>query len=272
MPDAPAYSRTLVSYIDILGFAQMIERSREDAAEIGKLRDRLTAMRRVATENSKHRNSSGENINVAFDSFSFSDLVVRCTTLGDHPPWFILLMAELHYLAAGQSSLASEGVLVRGGISMGELFMNPEKTTVFGPAFVRSYKLESQQAIYPRILVDREVVFEAEKAAVWALLDGIVRQAEDGAYFLDYLYGTLTTKWDPPMSQDVMRSLIGRHRRTIDAAIGDKIQAKDESFKQKYRWLALYHNNAVKRLVERLGPEAFGDAPSLYVSEERLRF
>jgi hypothetical protein len=39
---ANSYSKTLVSYIDILGFAKMIERSRTDPAEIERLRNRLS--------------------------------------------------------------------------------------------------------------------------------------------------------------------------------------------------------------------------------------
>jgi hypothetical protein len=267
-----SYKKTLVSYVDILGFSAMIEKSRKDPAEIANLRDRLTAMRRVAFENSEHRNSSGERIKVVFDSFSFSDLVVRCTGIGDELPWFILLNAELHYLATRQISLAAEGVLIRGGISMGDLFINPEKTTVFGPAFVRSYELESEQAIYPRIVVDRELVFEAKKENAWPLLRDLLLHGEDGTYFLDYLSGTLATKWDPPMNQAAREVLIGGHRRTIETNIRNNAKNKDERFKQKYRWLALYHNEVVKKLVDRPDAEQFSNAPELLISEDCLTF
>ena len=267
--ETASYEQALVTYIDILGFSDMIEESRKNRAEIAKLRERLTAMRRVADENTEHRNASGERINVLFDSMSFSDLVVRCTKIRDEPPWFILLMGELHYLATRQAALAAEGVLIRGGISRGDLLITPEKTSVFGPALVRSYKLERELAIYPRIAVDQELATETRKIGL-KLLHDLIRRGEDGTYFLDYLYAALATRWEPPMPRNAREGLVEGHRRTIEAAIHNYAMQKDERLRQKHMWLALYHNETVKRLAEQLGAEQFGDTARFLISEDIL--
>lgn len=266
---AASYEKTLVSYVDTLGFSAMIENSRQNAAEISKLRNRLAAMKQVATENTEHRRASGEKIDVRFSSFSFSDLVVRCTRIGAEPPWFILLLGELHYLASRQLSLAAEGVLLRGAVTMGDLLVDASQNVVFGPALVRAYELERRQAIYPRIVVDGELVLEATKSFRNAFNE-LIRRADDGTYFLDYLSGLLALRLDPPMKLVAREGLVRDHRRTIEAALHDATVRKDESVIQKYRWLSLYHNAAVRRLEERLGIEEFRAAPDLLVPEDAL--
>lgn len=264
-----AYVKTLVSYIDILGFSSMVDRSRREPSEIAKLSDRLTAMKRVANENTEHRRASGEKIEVIFNSFSFSDLVVRCTQIGGEPPWFILLMAELHYLASRQVMLAEEGVLVRGSITTGSLLVDPDENLVFGPALSRSYELESKKAIYPRIVIDQELGREAMKS-VPLLFDNLIHRGEDGTFFLDYLCTILTAQLNPPMAADRRARHVRDHGVMIERALRDPATHRDESLKQKYTWLALYHNAAARRIEERLGADQFRAAPELLVSESAL--
>jgi len=266
---ASRYAKTLVSYVDTLGFSLMVERSCRDATEIAKLSDRLAAMKRVARENTEHRKASGEKLDVGFSSFSFSDLVVRCTRIGDQPPWFILLMGELHYLASRQANLAAEGVLIRGGVTMGDLLTDPNENLVFGPALVRSYELENKRAIYPRIVIDRELAREATKT-VRNLFDTLILRGEDGTFFLDYLCGILTLQLTPPMAPDVRDRLVRDHRQTIARALRDPATRRDESLVQKYTWLALYHNEALGRIQERLGADQFKAGPELSVSENAI--
>lgn len=208
---------------------------------------------------------------VGFNSFSFSDLVVRCTEIGVEPSWFILLMGELHYLAARQVGLAAEGVLLRGAVSMGDLLVDPAESLVFGPALVRSYDLERKQAVYPRIVIDRNLALDANKTFQNAF-ENLIRRADDGTYFLDYLCGLLTVQFDPPVAADVRERIVRDHRKTIEVALNDTSVRKDESIIQKYRWLALYHNAAVHRLRQRLGVDKFSGGAEFLIPEEALSF
>jgi hypothetical protein len=47
------------------------------------------------------------------------------------------------------------GLLIRGAITIGDIVH--DDSIVFGPALNRAYELESQQAIYPRIILDPDV-------------------------------------------------------------------------------------------------------------------
>lgn len=265
-----SYTKTLVSYVDTLGFSAMVERSRRDATEITKLSGRLAAMKRVAKENTEHRRASGERIEVVFNSFSFSDLIVRCTEIGQEPPWFALLMGELHYLSSRQATLAgADGVLMRGGVTMGQLFADPQENLVFGPALIRAYELEQNQATYPRIVIDPELAAEATKSFK-NMFDNLIRRGEDGIFFLDYLCGILTVNFTPAMTSEVRNHIVRGHRETIDRALGNRAIRTDESLNRKYTWLALYHNAAVRRIEERLGTDQFRATPELLVAETAL--
>ena len=82
--------------------------------------------------------------------------------------------------------------LIRGGITIGDLYI--DDTFVLGPGLIDAYKLESQNAKFPRIIVDERY---AEKAisymnnAYLRINEGkgkcAIIKDDDGVYFLDYL-------------------------------------------------------------------------------------
>lgn len=277
MPDtpAPAYSKALVSYIDILGFAALIEKSRQDPSQIAVLLDLVVAMKTIASMGGPVHRRADDQVERIFDSVNFSDLTVRATRVVDDARVGHIVDWELFYLAEHQFSFASQGVLMRGGISIGSLFVGSEKDVVFGPALVKSYKLESEYAVYPRIVIDRDLIADAESHGYIEQFRDYVQRGEDGAYFIDYLFGVSLTDFmfsEPGKAE----ANIEAHRRMIEGVIAGDIRQRDERIKQKYIWLALYHNSAVKRLVKRredlFGPGTFGRLADLMIPEELLNF
>ena len=60
-----------------------------------------------------------------------------------------------------------EGVLIRGGMCIGEMLVADEGI-VFGPGLVKAYDLESKYAVHPRIVIDRDLINDAEQQAILA--------------------------------------------------------------------------------------------------------
>lgn len=50
----------------------------------------------------------------------------------------------------------SQGFLVRGGLSVGELYHKDQ--IVFGSALVKAYEIENKEAIFPRVLIDSSLI------------------------------------------------------------------------------------------------------------------
>jgi hypothetical protein len=272
MNDFPSeiYNRTLISYIDILGFADLIKASRGEKSKIAKIANLLTTMRKRSAEGGRiHRRPDGEKETI-FHSFNFSDLTVRTTrvpnnsNVADYVDW------ELFYLAETQLSLATDGFLIRGGICIDDAFVEPLGAVVFGPGLVKAYKLESQYAVFPRIAIDRDLIAEADTRGYKAYWEDYIRQGEDGAYFLDYLFGCSVTGFTVSDAPDP-KPRIEAHRKMIQEALENTFQDKDERVKQKYMWLGLYHNSTVKGLGSRFETRLSGKSAEFLVPEKLLR-
>lgn len=86
-----------------------------------------------------------------------------------------LIIKSLAYLI---SKLASANFFVRGGVSIGKMFH--KSNMFFGPAFLESYKLESEIAVYPRVILSNEVSNFVNKMPY-------IKVAEDGVSYIDWI-------------------------------------------------------------------------------------
>lgn len=79
--------------------------------------------------------------------------------------------------------LDTMGVLVRGGFTVGELYI--DSMMVWGSALVDAYNLESGTALYPRIVVDPD--FYQSGTCRTMVENGAFALDDDGLYYLDYI-------------------------------------------------------------------------------------
>lgn len=116
-------------------------------------------------------------------------------------------------LVRAQTNLIAQGVLVRGGISHGEV--HHDGGVVFSPAFVRAYDLESQFANFPRIVLGPELFQGLRsdprmRAEHHDLEDEIhyqsqlLRRGDDGFWFIDYLFAARHELDEPAEYPDLL--------------------------------------------------------------------
>jgi len=98
-----------------------------------------------------------------------------------------------------------------------------------------------------------------------------IQRGEDGAYFLDYIFGPALAELLVSGASHTLAQLEA-HAKMIESFIGDNIRDKDERLKQKYIWLALYHNSAIERLQDRLAGQLPAKLARLLISETMLHF
>jgi hypothetical protein len=255
-----------VSYVDILGFADLIGKSRTDASQVGKIANLLSTLKERSSGWSRiHRTSSGEPESI-FSSFDFSDHIVRCTRVAAGANVFELLESELFFLGDLQLSVAERGALVRGSVSEGEVFFNINSSLIFGPALVRAYELERNHAVYPRIIVDRNLIAEAREVGDHLNWRNYLLQGEDGVDFLDYLFDWSQTGFTIPDAPDP-KARIRAHRTMIIGGIGEK---PNERAMRKLMWLGRYHNSTIRRLMVPFGNQFLADDLSKYLIPDEL--
>ncbi len=265
-PSMAEYAQAVVTFVDILGFSDLIQDSR---GETNKNPERVDKILRVLKELKRASNltsritfdDEGNESSLLFAD-NFSDCLVRSTPI-DYPADAIEAMeAEVLLLASIQAAVTTkEDILIRGGMSMGELYRDKKGEFLFGPAFVDAYKLE-KTAVVPRIVIDQEIVnsmtqYESD------LLNNYVKQDSDGVAFVDYLHGAYSDfgRW-PITGVDDRNEMISDHKASVERK-SIELQSKSIDVRLKAHWMALYHNQVIERLIT--------DTPSLRAHIDQFR-
>lgn len=134
------YKEKIVIFLDVLGFSNLVYS--EDNLVLEKYFDY------VKSNLSKHLNEKGFNFVIISDS-----IVISGEKNKENLSELIYIMSKIQY------QLLLRGVLIRGGLSFGNLHINKTNNIIVGPGLINAYKLEGE-AKYPRIIIDRKVIPE----------------------------------------------------------------------------------------------------------------
>ena len=104
-----------------------------------------------------------------------------------------------------QIGLVIRGILCRGAVAQGKLIHTP--TLLFGPAMVDAYLLESQAALYPRVILDESIIKAGTQAHARHHLPrheqdsimSMLRKDTDGMYYINYVTGAQSELDDPEL-------------------------------------------------------------------------
>ncbi len=244
------YQKSIITFIDILGFKEIVNSRSSD--QVDKILDTL---------NDFTANEPDDDDEFEPQTLSFSDSIIRVRHLESeeniaYPIGH--LFHEVNALVHAQVDLINNGVLIRGGISIGEAKVSQNR--IFGPGFVAAYELESKYANYPRIILSPElvnsvgddvlVVNEAHSAEEEReYLKTQLAQGDDGIWFVDYLRAA-EHELDSP---EFYPELLVKHKNLI-VSQGEKHKSLS-NVSLKYLWLANYHNKTVS-----LKPESYFEA------------
>lgn len=193
--------------LDVLAYRQLLDRDRES----GRLdfQNKLSDALRIF-----------ESVNEAvFRSQAISDTII--ITCGDHShfPEFLELLRSVFV------AFLRQGLLVRGGIAYSRHFQSNHLT--YSHAVAKAYELESIVAVYPRIVLDKNVVDMYEVGTdLPPIRSRNLICVENGVFFLNVL-----TRDNWPEVYDCASRIYQTHRDTISS---------DESVISKYIRLERY--------------------------------
>jgi hypothetical protein len=228
------YRQQVVTFLDIMGFRNIV--GMKTADEISEMLDRTLASAAAPSVAGKADTSV----------ISFSDSIIRARPCANDLA--AAFFHEVGELARAQWTLMNKGILVRGGITAGQVLVRPDRA--FGPAFVKAYDLESSWAKGPRILVDPEIVMALRAQAKANGKDGLTlisRAREllahdaDGLWFVDYIKVAL----EFATLSDHRAAMLAHRDEIMRVANGLK---PSSPVLPKYLWLIRYFNESAKKL------------------------
>lgn len=244
------YETCIVTFIDILGFRDIV--AKHSADEILAM---LTLFRKTTEI------SETSQVKPEVDYYAFSDSIVRVRRIFDAA--METIGVEANDIGLAQLDLMHRGVLIRGGLTIGQVHSDGQR--IFGPGMIRAYDLESKDAIAPRVLIDPEI---SKAVGMSKLISSRNRSGSMGnmisnplndGVIIDYL-SVAVDELDE--DADVFETL-RRHKEVVE--VGLIAAAGNERVRAKYEWLFRYHNQFVMATYSMI------DARSLLVEEGLTR-
>ena len=258
-----------VAFIDILGFSKMVTK------DIDKV---VLALRYVRLfRDSYCRLPSVDYIgeggieDILPEATMFSDSIVLSHVINEDFDFysFVLFIAEL------QMALLKEGITIRGGVEIGNLYH--DASFVFGDGLIAAYKLESKYAIYPRILVGERLLAKIEEQFEerfelelryngapknWREYENnnleYITTDKDGLKFINYLrYGlsvvdahnTRPREWD--IQNEIAEDFYEGTLKNIRGFVKSKLANDDLGVREKFIWLKNLYNRTLDIFVNR---------------------
>ncbi|MEZ5031888.1 MAG: hypothetical protein R2787_10850 [Saprospiraceae bacterium] len=238
MPIVQNYQQRVCLFLDILGFSEHVNKSvgknGDDIQE--KIHEIYSSISQIGN-NIRPFSYSNETRIIT----QFSDSIVVSFEISDDDA-FIKLLDDLNIIVL---NLINKEYLVRGGISLGKLVHT--NNIVFGPAINSAYELESNIAIYPRIIFDKELIEELTHPGNRLLKTLANNEFEssyywkedfDGKYYLNYLKGGQLIM-DPVDYHDIFLPKIRKYiMRNLNNRVSQKVRTK-------YGWLKSKFNEVI---------------------------
>jgi hypothetical protein len=224
------YEDRVVCFIDILGFATLVRNTimRDgscDEAKVTALADALEVVRHFLDVD---RPQDRPSIEVT----QFSDSIVVSFPANTENGVFDALLSILWV----QVNLVLKGILCRGAIVRGQLIHTDR--LLFGPAMIDAYVLESKAALYPRVILNQEIITTGATAhashhhpqhEIESIMQ-IISKDSDGMYYINYITGAQSELDDPELDYPLY---LYKLREIIAAGLG----SSDPSVAIKYKWL-----------------------------------
>lgn len=225
------YSYGYVAFLDILGFSNLV-------LEESNLETVDNLLHFVNKFQYLFNTSPQLNLKVSF----FSDSIVLTTDMKKSEN-LGMIMAAIHI--AELFLYQNTGLYFRGGITKGKYYYS--NSTVFGPAIIRAYQLESK-AKYCRVMIDPEIIEEEKNNQQFDQAIELIKDF-DGYYYISNMVLNIRKK-----------TIVGQRPRIIEVFQSLSIY-KDEIISSvknnmctevvdKYIWRCVDFNRKLKNIED----------------------
>ena len=218
------YEKKLVAFVDILGFRNKTDVTEGDAKKPVHLM--LSQIRQYIR---MHNHTSIINIpNSHYYVFSDSSMLSAKKDDFDN---LIYIIAQLQFLTA------TNGFFLRGGLTYDYIY--DENEYFYGRGMNRAYEMESEEAKYPRIIVDTK-----EEINDYVKNNDYLIQDEDGKYYINFLKEVNCNAVRIKIDDLYCNYNYDRVRRNILRELYEN--DNNNKVKEKYIWIAKYFNEFLR--------------------------
>ena len=238
-------TKAIVLHSDILGFKKIIENAENDKAEetLNKLKRTLSESVSILKMFTEVEKPTGMKLNYKlfsdnlYASFSYEE--------GNLQSFSDAFLVAIIFARSYFSNMLSNKILVRGGISYGNDYY--DDSMIFSMGLVKAYTIETEKAIFPRIVIDNELINLIKKDLILpskmflTILNNSILKDQKDIYFinpnglaidfnseLDNIDGTVLDKIYIRQNMEFINEEVKKFDRNTDE--GEKIAAK-------YDWL-----------------------------------
>lgn len=208
----------IIAFLDLLGASKIMESDRSQEVLV-KIKEVFEFTRMIA-EVEYRENISDIEVTVFSDNITFARKIPQNPEeMNDEDCMKIVQFIIFISRFLGMS--IEKGLLFRGGITVGSLYV--DKKMIWGKALVNAHELEEKIAIFPRIVVSKDVIRLLCRVK-WNTL----KRDFDGVWFVDFFDQIFRRKGE---LIEKIKSMAEEEKRN---------NAKNESILQKYEWLERY--------------------------------
>jgi len=236
------YENRIVAFIDILGFKDLLDKTVDkddndveryieliqDAYGIIRdawhLDDEIVTPPKLSEIIQKENRLKGKIVTI------FSDTIV-VSFLQNAPGEIFYTLYEIKLMVM---ELINRGILCRGALAYGKLIHTNKM--IFGPALVEAYLTESKAALYPRVIVSRELILLAGKYGIHrdteeiGFVQDLLKKDTDGMFYIDYFLAAQSELDDPEFGFISYLSKMG-------SLIKKGVRSRRPDVRIKYMWM-----------------------------------
>jgi hypothetical protein len=240
-----------VVFLDILGVKNLLEKIEEDEKLARNIIDSLNINTkfRANKETSRHGN-------LLLRSFYFSDSFAFIMEKEQRSlPHLLLIIRFL------QDRFWKKGFCFRGSVTIGKMYWPKRSENILlGEGIKKAYSLESEVAIYPRIIISDDLFKFIENENIdgspftkeGKKLKDVIIKDKDGIYFLDLLNKNILRIKGEKIVQNNdntsfhitcnagNESTFKEILKSVEKIINENLNISNEKIKQKYEWLKSY--------------------------------
>ncbi|MBI2603130.1 MAG: hypothetical protein HYW48_08745 [Deltaproteobacteria bacterium] len=238
------YKEYIVAFLDVLGFKKIIqgENSEQETS-------RFFNNGRVLKEFMTNFRSGFDGIELISDSI-IAYRKLGCSALENDR----MTQDFLRNICSIQFHLMDTNHPVRGGISVGALYVNLEERIITGPAFIDAFELECKNANVPRIVVNQKVIdliSNEQEIVVAPEAHGVPSVRRDSSFIINFLnVFDLSDELTRPTNsvgtppRENANTFLRNIRRTIERGFQQTEQ------NEKYSWLLAYCLWHIRRRIQ----------------------